>query len=124
MENAMSDERTMKQRFEEGLRELINLCLDGGRRAEIERLTREREEYKARWEAAAAAAVRRQGALDCMTAENERLRRGLQLVQEAGPIHGGAWCAAQAKGHLEDLDFDEWPETGKPRVNVSFERSP
>lgn len=45
--------------------------------------------------------------------ENERLRYGLRLIQEAGSVHGGAWCVAQAKGFLEDLDFDQYPETGK-----------
>lgn len=42
------------------------------------------------------------------------LEAGLQLIREAGAIHGGAWCAAQAHGYLESLDYDMWPDTGKP----------
>lgn len=47
-------------------------------------------------------------------AESARFRAGLEIIKEAGAIHGGAWCAAQARGYLEDLDFDMYPETGKP----------
>lgn len=46
--------------------------------------------------------------------ERNRFRAGLQIIKEAGAIHGGAWSAAQARGYLEDLDFDMYPETGKP----------
>ena len=46
--------------------------------------------------------------------ENTRLKAGLKIIIDAGATHGAGWCVAQAKGHLEDLDFDMWPETGKP----------
>jgi hypothetical protein len=46
--------------------------------------------------------------------ENARLKHGLNIIAQAGLIHGGAWCVAQALGHLHDLDFDTYPETGRP----------
>jgi len=55
-------------------------------------------------------------AIDETLFELERLRRGLQIIIDAGGVHGSAWCIAQARGHLEDLDFDSYPETGKPPV--------
>ena len=45
--------------------------------------------------------------------ERDRFRAGLQIIIDAGAIHGGAWCVAQARGYLEDLDFDQYPNTGK-----------
>ncbi len=48
--------------------------------------------------------------------ENMRLRAGLRLIQEAGLVHGPAWCVAQARGHLLDLDYDAYPETGRPET--------
>lgn len=48
-----------------------------------------------------------------LESENDRFRAGLQIIIDAGAIHGGAWCVAQARGYLHDLDFDEHPETGK-----------
>lgn len=41
------------------------------------------------------------------------LESGLNTIAQAGTLYGGAWCVAQARGHLESLDFDMWPETGK-----------
>ena len=48
--------------------------------------------------------------------ENQRLRAGLSLIVEAGMAHGPAWCVAQARGFLLDLDFDGYPETGRPET--------
>lgn len=45
--------------------------------------------------------------------ENERLRTGLNVIAQAGTLYGGAWCVAQAIGYRDDLDFNEFPETGK-----------
>ncbi len=65
-------------------------------------------------------ALRNQTACDRLEAlkklepEVERLRRGLNIIVQAGTVYGGAWCIAQALGHLHDLDFDTYPETGKP----------
>jgi hypothetical protein len=44
----------------------------------------------------------------------EDLERGLNIIAQAGTIYGGAWCVAQALGHIHNLDFDMWPETGRP----------
>lgn len=45
--------------------------------------------------------------------ERDRLRRGLSIIVESGAIYGAGWCVAQARGHLENLDFDQYPEDGK-----------
>jgi hypothetical protein len=47
--------------------------------------------------------------------EIRRLRNGLNIIAQAGTVHGAAWCVAQAYGYLNDLDFDQYPETGKPQ---------
>jgi hypothetical protein len=57
---------------------------------------------------------RMQREIDRLRVENARFKAGLQIIIEAGAAHGAGWCIAQARGHLEDLDFDQWPETGKP----------
>jgi hypothetical protein len=46
--------------------------------------------------------------------EIERLRAGLNIIAQAGTLHGAAWCVAQAIGYRDNLDFNEFPETGKP----------
>lgn len=46
--------------------------------------------------------------------ERNRFREGLNIIAQAGTVHGGAWCVAQAYGYLNDLDFDQFPETGNP----------
>lgn len=68
------------------------------------------------------ATVERGGSLNhvqgrALIREVERLTRGLNIIIQAGALHGGAWCVAQALGHRDDLDFDEWPETGRPPIN-------
>jgi hypothetical protein len=51
--------------------------------------------------------------------ERDRFKAGLEIIMEAGPIHGGVWCKAQARGHLLDLDYDHYPETGRPETEPS-----
>jgi len=48
-----------------------------------------------------------------LRSENARLRAGLKIIIEAGATWGAGWCIAQARGHLEDLDVDQYPEPGK-----------
>jgi len=45
--------------------------------------------------------------------ENARLRRGLNIIAQCGTLYGGAWCVAQAICYRDDLDLDEFSETGK-----------
>lgn len=52
--------------------------------------------------------------IDRMMARIAELESGLNTIAQAGTLYGGGWCVAQARGHLESLDFDMWPETGKP----------
>jgi hypothetical protein len=51
--------------------------------------------------------------------ENLRLATGLKTIIRSGLGHGAAWCVAQARGYLEDLDFDAYPETGRPDGDVA-----
>lgn len=48
-----------------------------------------------------------------MKAERDRLLTGLNLIAQAGILHGGAWCVAQAIGYRDNLDYNEFPKTGK-----------
>lgn len=48
--------------------------------------------------------------------ERDRFRAGLLIIKASGAVHGGAWCTAQARGYLEDLDFDMYPDAGKPPI--------
>ena len=41
-----------------------------------------------------------------------RLRYALALIRDSD--YSNPWCKAQARGVLDGLDFDEFPETGKP----------
>jgi len=50
--------------------------------------------------------------------EIERLKRGLNIIAQAGSLYGGGWCVAQALGCLNDLDFDAFPETGKSEQSL------
>lgn len=54
--------------------------------------------------------------IERLTKERNRYKAGLEIIQEAAPIHGGVWAKIQARGHLLDLDFDMWPETGRPET--------
>jgi len=42
-----------------------------------------------------------------------QVRDNRHLIAQAGALHGGAWCVAQAIGYRDNLDFNEFPETGK-----------
>jgi hypothetical protein len=48
-----------------------------------------------------------------LEAENDRLRDGLSLIEQGAQFYGWAWCKAQARGHMLNLDFDDFPKTGK-----------
>lgn len=48
--------------------------------------------------------------------EVKRLRHGLQLIVDAAIHHGAAWCVAQARGYLEDLDFNQYPLKWQDRI--------
>lgn len=47
-----------------------------------------------------------------------RILTGLNVIAQAGDLHGGVWCVAQAIGYRDDLDFDQYPETGKAPVET------
>jgi hypothetical protein len=51
-----------------------------------------------------------------LEAEIVRLRNGLSLVMQGAHAYGAAWCKAQARSALFNLDFDAYPETGKPET--------
>lgn len=55
-----------------------------------------------------------QARVAALESENARLMAGLRIIIENGEQYGTGWCIAQARGYLYDLDFDSYPETGRP----------
>ncbi len=44
--------------------------------------------------------------------ERNRFQATLELIRDSD--YANPWCKAQARGALNNLDFDEYPDTGKP----------
>jgi hypothetical protein len=53
------------------------------------------------------------GRIADLEAEVSRLRIGLSTIHQGALTYGAAWCKAQARGTIFNLDFDAYPKTGR-----------